>query len=127
MAHDLGEADLWDHQSSLVSDLASNLIALGRSEAIPPESLLRDGSEIQRVIADLHGVQRAHLGWTEEVLRREYQILREEIEAGVRRAVEGDSDVDVDGGIGLLRRFIDRAEKISVRSLVRVQLPAQDT
>ena len=126
MAHDLGEADLWDHQSSLVSDLASTLIALDRSAGLSPDSLLRDGSDIQRVIADLHGVQRAHLHWTEEALRREYQILQEEIETAVRRAMRGNSDVDVDDALGLLRRFIERANQISVRSMLRSQVPTQN-
>lgn len=44
-----------------------------------PERLLRDGGEIQRVLAELHWGQRAQIGWTEKTLRRELEILQEEI------------------------------------------------
>src|SRR3712207_7263161 len=40
-----------------------------------PTPLMQDGVEIQRLIAERHGVQRARLGWTEETLRRECEIL----------------------------------------------------
>lgn len=71
-------------------------------------------------------LQRARLGWTEEALRREYGILREEIDMSVRRTMQSSLDVDVDGALGLLRRFIDRAEQISVRSLLRALLPREN-
>ncbi len=85
---------------------------LERSRAIP-ERLLRDGSEIQRLIAELHGDQRAQLGWTEPMLRREFQLLRDEIGAAVRRgapAAGGEA-------LRLLDRFLDRAERISATAL----------
>ncbi|MDP9348928.1 MAG: hybrid sensor histidine kinase/response regulator [Gemmatimonadota bacterium] len=117
MAHGLGEADLWDHQASFVSDLASSLIGLTRSKEIPPERLLRDGSEIQRVISERHGQQRAQLGWTEDALRREYQILLEEVEAGIRQGLEPGSDADVESALEVLRYYIRCAAAAAVGTL----------
>jgi hypothetical protein len=74
---------------SFLADLAQSLVAPEKSQAVP-ERLLRDGSEIQRVISGLHGGQRAQLGCTEAALGREYEILPEEVEAGVRRTARGD-------------------------------------
>jgi PAS domain S-box-containing protein len=112
----LSEADLRDHSLAFIADLAQTLIALEKSTAAP-ERLFRDGSEIQRVIAYLHGGQRAQLGWTPDAVRREYQILREEVCAAVRRAAPPDAAID--GALHLLQRFLDRAERTSLRSLRR--------
>ena len=60
---------------------------------------------------------RARLGWSEQALRREFQILEEEIEAAVRRKVPSGADVDVEGALGLLTRFLEYAERTSTRAL----------
>ncbi|MBA4158350.1 MAG: PAS domain S-box protein [Gemmatimonadetes bacterium] len=120
MADDLGEADLEDHAAPFLADLGQSLVILEKSRAVP-ERLLRDGSDIQHLIAELHGRQRAQLGWTEEALRREFEILREEIEAGVRQSRHMDSETQVESGLELLQRFLDRAEQISLRGLRRAK------
>jgi hypothetical protein len=114
-AHD--DAQLKDHQSSLLSDIAATLVAL--SEASPAQAqLLRDGSEIQRVVADLHGRQRAHLGWSEEALRREFEVLEQEVEAIMRRAAATERVViDVEAGLGVIRQLLDRVQRVSFRAL----------
>jgi len=111
---DVEKADLEDHASTFLADIAQSLIILERSRAIP-ERLLRDGSEIQRVICELHGAQRAQLGWTEEALRREWAILQDEIRKTVRRTAPADSDIP--GALRLLARFLEQAERISDQSL----------
>ena len=50
----------------------------------PNESVV-DGSVIQRLVAERHGMQRARLGWTEQELIREFSILGEELADAVRR------------------------------------------
>jgi PAS domain S-box-containing protein len=119
MALGLGEADLEDHSAPFLADLAQTLVVMEKGRA-EPERLLRDGGAIQRVIAELHGGQRAQLGWTEEALRREFQILREEVDEGVRRSVPAGTDVgDV---LHVLGRFLERAERISVLAWRRARV-----
>jgi PAS domain S-box-containing protein len=117
MAAALDDAQLKDHQSSLLSDMAATLVAL--SEASPAQAqLLRDGSEIQRVVADLHGRQRGHLGWSEEALRREFEVLEQEVEALVRRVAASERTViDVEAGLGVIRQLLDRVQRVSFRAL----------
>ncbi|MEX2584334.1 MAG: ATP-binding protein [Gemmatimonadota bacterium] len=110
---DLGDADLEDHASTLLADVAQNLIAMATSRRMP-ENLVRDGSQIQRVISELHGVQRARLGWSEAAIRQEFDVLREEIE----RAVDDGTSpgADIGDALGLLGRFLEQAERISIES-----------
>jgi hypothetical protein len=107
-------ADLEDHAAPFVVDLAQTLVVLETSEDAP-ERLLRDGSRIQRVIAELHGAQRSQIGWTEGMLRLEFDFLREEIEAAVRRS--SPPGADVAEALHVLQRFLRRAERISILSL----------
>lgn len=107
----LALTDLEDHALSFLADLGHALIALGEG-GTTAERLLRDGGEIQRVVAELHGRQRAQLGWMEAAVRRELESLREEIEREViRSASEG---TDVAGVLRVLGSFLDRADRISV-------------
>jgi hypothetical protein len=78
---------------------------------------LADAVEIQRLIAELHGAQRQRLGWSEAVLRREFMVIREELERLVRYASEFDEPLPVEDGIGVIGRFLDQAEYIAVRAL----------
>jgi len=114
LAARMSEVDLEDHASSFLADIAQSLIVLEDSPTAP-ERLLHDGSEIQRVIAELHGRQRAQFGWTAESLARGWKILREEIEAVARDAVSPESAGNE--ARELLVRFLERAEQISRRSL----------
>jgi PAS domain S-box-containing protein len=120
MAAGLAEADLEDHASTFLADIAQAFIVLETSE-VAPERLLQDGGEIQRLVADLHGRQRAELGWTPEALRREWEILGEEIEVVVRKALPRGSEIG--RALELLDRFLDRARRISRRSLAHASTP----
>ncbi len=111
----LTEADLLDHTAAGLADVADTLVSLETAPATA-EVLLRDGSEIQRLIADLHGRQRARLGWTLEALDREWQILTEETESAVREVL-GKENLELDGAFRLLGRVLERGERISRRSL----------
>jgi len=83
-ARDLRYSQLTDHVATLLSDIAGALTVLEEASG-QPSSLLDDGVDIRRLVAERHGQQRARLGWTEAEVRREYAILREEIHAAVRR------------------------------------------
>jgi hypothetical protein len=107
-------AELEDHVAPFLAEIAQALVILGESGGAP--ALLRDSSDIQRLIAELHGAQRARLGWTEAALRREFAILKEEVEAAVRRKLPATSG-EADAGVGLLARFLDHSEHISLSGL----------
>lgn len=109
----LGAADLEDHVSTFLTDLAQLLVILDTSKE-DPVHLMRDGTEIQRAISELHGGQRARLGWSEESMKREFQILREEVTRGIRQQLPQDGPESVDV-LAVLTRLIDRAERISLR------------
>ena len=112
-AEGLGQADLEDHASTFLTDIAQSLVAIETSQAVP-DRLLQDGSEIQRVVAELHGRQRAQLGWSSHALSREWSILWNEIETAVRREVP--PGIDIAEALDLLKRFLERGERVSERS-----------
>jgi PAS domain S-box-containing protein len=112
----LSDAELQDHGVALLSDIAQSMVVW---EAVTdePENLLRDGGRIQRVIAELHGLQRHRIGWGEQQLLREFEILREEMRRVVDGRVSGFSAEDVEGALGVLMASVDSAERVSLRSL----------
>jgi Kef-type K+ transport system membrane component KefB len=106
---------LEDHADALVAEIARALILLDEGRGEP--SLLTDGTEIQRLIADLHGAQRRRLGWTEDALRREFDLLEEEITAVLRPAGETippGRERALETALDVVRALIDRAEQISL-------------
>jgi PAS domain S-box-containing protein len=90
-AHSVSEAYVEDHLASYLADLAGTLQHVeipGGASVGDPTAELSDGSAIQRVVAERHGAQRARLGWQESEVRREFEILREEVVAAVKRRAE---------------------------------------
>ncbi|HZF66534.1 MAG TPA: hypothetical protein VEZ47_00650, partial [Gemmatirosa sp.] len=77
--------------------------------------LLRDGSVIQRTIAEHHGARRHTQGWSEEAVRCDLVILREELERVLRARVARDAE-HVDEALGVLTTLARRAEQISLRA-----------
>jgi hypothetical protein len=104
-----------DHMAALLADVASALTVMEESNGSSPT--LADTVEIQRLISERHGVQRQRLGWTESALRREFMIIREELEGMVRSASEFGDPLPVEDGIAVIARFLDQAEYIAVRAL----------
>ena len=110
----LTDAELEDHQATFLADIAQALVLIGQTGADP--ALMRDGSDIQRLIAARHGLRRAQQGWTEEGLRREFQILREVLDEALHASVRvGDHEVDAVRDV--LRGLVERAEEISIQGL----------
>jgi signal transduction histidine kinase len=107
VAAQLKRAELEDHQLSFLADVAQTLVVLedmGGAES----DLLRDGSTIQRVIAELHGTMRQARGWTEAQFDREYDILGAELAAAVHRGgSEGEGDASF--ALEVLGRLMERA------------------
>lgn len=107
------EADLDDHALTFLADVAHSLVVLEGSAGLAGKHM-EDGSEIQEVVARLHGRQRARLGWPAEALSREWSIMNEVVAGAVREALP---DTDVEGALRFLTRVLMRAERISRRSL----------
>jgi hypothetical protein len=117
-ARGASDADLEDHLATLIADIAPNLSMIDAATGTPAGAL-QDGSDIQRIVADRHGAQRARLGWSEAEVRREHAILREELAAAVRRnAIRGDVR-DADAAIAVLTRLLSQAERVSLQSFER--------
>jgi signal transduction histidine kinase len=109
-------SQLADHLASLLADVGGALVVMEESKGSPSQTLA-DAVEIQRLISERHGAQRQRLGWSESVLRREFMIIREELERVVRTASEFGDPLPVEDGIAVIGRFLDQAEYIAVRAL----------
>jgi signal transduction histidine kinase len=107
-----------DHLSTLVADIVSSLAAIEEASG-KPSQMLADAMEIQRLVSERHGAQRAQLGWTEAAMRREFMIIREELNHVVTRAVNPDGELTVAVATAALGRFVDQAEFSGVRALER--------
>ena len=125
-AHAEPEAQIEDHLASLLADMGATLYQLDatldatRAEEAVAE--VRDGSAIQRLVAQRHGTQRARLGWREEEVRREFTILHEELAAAVRRAAPPrlggptpeSREREARRALEVLGQFVVLAERLSV-------------
>jgi PAS domain S-box-containing protein len=111
-APDLPDADLEDHTLSYLNAVAQTLSTMAQSG--PSPLVLSDGTEIRRLIAERHGGQRARLGWLEEEIRREYEILGEELEMAVGERLAADPRVDLAGALAVVRRILGHARDASL-------------
>ncbi len=115
-ASGLRTSQVADHLSILLANIANALKVI--EDAVgEPSPLLADAVEIQRLVSERHGAQRGRLGWTEACMRREFMIIREELEQVVRRAVPPDAPLAPADAVTAANRFVDQAEYISVRKL----------
>jgi signal transduction histidine kinase len=115
MAAGLKFSQLADHMSALLADVGGALTLMEESRG--SSGTFADAVEIQRLISERHGAQRHRLGWTEAALRREFMILREEIESAIRKASEFGDPLPVEDGVAVLGRFLDQSEYVAGRAL----------
>jgi signal transduction histidine kinase len=109
-------SQLADHIGTFLADVGSALVIIEEFSG-QPSPLLADAAEIQRLISERHGTQRARLGWTESSMRREFMIIREELERVVQRGFRNGRHLQVEDAVAVLERFIDQAEFVTVRAL----------
>jgi hypothetical protein len=114
-------SQLVDHYPSFLADLGGMLIAIEEAHG-QPSSLLTDGTDIQRLIAERHGAQRERMGSSVESVRREYGLLREELADVLRRRARGIPESAIEEGLIILNRVLEQAEESSVRGLLRGRL-----
>jgi signal transduction histidine kinase len=115
IAAGLSFSQLADHLAALIADVGGALMVMEESKG--SSATLADAVEIQRLISERHGAQRQRLGWSEAALRREFMIVREELERVVRNASEFGDPLPVEDGTAVIGRFLDQAEYIAVRAL----------
>jgi PAS domain S-box len=130
-AHFATEGQVEDHVATLITDLAAALQHLdgterGSSNVPPgdPSPSVRDSTAIQLVVSQRHGAQRARLGWSQQQVRRDFTILREELGAAIRRSAidcfPGPTPEarrgEAERSLELLREFVAIAERVSLES-----------
>lgn len=79
--HDLSsvsEPYIRDHADTLITEIVHAATVLAETNG-KASDLLRDGAEIQRLLAELHGAQRYRLGWTESEIATDVDTLSAEI------------------------------------------------
>jgi signal transduction histidine kinase len=109
-------SQLADHLAALLADVGGALVVMEETNGSSSPTLA-DAVEIQRLISERHGAQRQRLGWTESAVRREFMIVREEIERVIREASEFGDPLPVEDGVAVIGRFLDQSEYIAVRAL----------
>ena len=114
-AHTLGEAELEDHLATFLSDLAETFGGLDLAAGADAQAL-RDSTAIQRTVAERHGLQRRRLGWGDAEIRREFEILREEVSAAIQRRVQGKHHEEMEGALDAVAVFINAAEGVSLEA-----------
>jgi signal transduction histidine kinase len=123
VARGMRQPALEDHAITLLGDMAQSLVIIADAGAQAAE-LLRDGSEIERIVADRHGLRRHAQGWTVAALRREYAILSEVVERAVRARVAGAGEAGArraEEALGVLAGLLRHAMAISVRAWERAE------
>jgi hypothetical protein len=109
-------SQLADHFAAMLADVGGALVVIEEAQG-SASATLADAVEIQRLISERHGAQRQRLGWSESALRREFMIVREELENVVRKASEFGDPLPVEDGVAVIGRFLDQAEYTAVRAL----------
>jgi hypothetical protein len=120
MAAGLRTSQVADHIPTLLADIAGALAFIDDSDGEPSERLA-DAIEIQRLVAERHGAQRALLHWNEGAMRREFMIIREELERVIRRSLPKHVVISAADAIATVNRFVDQAEYLGVRALVKAR------
>jgi|GEM_PF-1108820 len=112
----LGDAALRGHVTTLLTDLFLSLAIVEQSGGAAT-SLMRDASTIQRIIADRHGRLRSSQGFTLAEVKREMELLREEVTRSVRRVARGMPAMEE--ALALLDTLLDRTESARLQSYGR--------
>ena len=105
-----------DHFPTLLADIAGALVMIEELKG-QPSLLLADATEIQRLVSERHGVQRRTLGWSEASVRREFMIVREEVERVIRAASSPEDPLPVEDGVSVIGRFLDQSEYVAVKAV----------
>ena len=114
----LRAAQLADHLVCYVADVATLLRALEEARG-QGSRFVDESAELHDFIAEKHGKDRARLGCTADIVRREWKIVREEVERVIRRAAGMLPRGNVSEALIAADRLLEMGEEKSVRSLMR--------
>jgi hypothetical protein len=108
----IGEPYVRDHADTVIAEVvtAATLLAGSKGRA---SDLLRDGAEIQRLLAELHGAQRFRLGWTEAEVARDVDTLSSQLVSSVRSLEAEQSATDF--VIDVIRKILEQWKQTSIR------------
>ena len=119
-AHAAAQADLENHVGAFLADLAQHLTILDDAHADDRLELLRDGAELQYLLAARHGAQRRRLGWDEAAVRCEYRLLADVVEEALRRRAPSSTTAApreagaLDDAVALLRALLAQSADAAV-------------
>ncbi|MDR0788329.1 MAG: PAS domain-containing protein [Gemmatimonadota bacterium] len=116
-ARGLVSPQLSAHVATLLAAIGGTLTTL--DEANGDSELMRDGAEVQRAIARLHGALRGRLGWTEEDIRHEFEILRVITSETLQHLLHDNRGAVLDEAIGVVTRLLEQVERDSIRGRAR--------
>jgi len=119
-ARSLRACQLANHLCEYVAGIATTFVSIEDMRG-EPSAILTDGARIHNTIAECHGVQRGELGWTSELLHREWTILREELERLIQRHRRELLDPALAEGMVVIERMITQAIDTSCRALNRAR------
>jgi hypothetical protein len=120
------QTELEDHIAGYLADFAQQLVILDDESSLDRTSLVRDGIEIRRLVAERHGAQRARFGWTEASLDHELDLLRSETEAAARRGMRHLSPGELEDVTELVRVFLREAHLSATAGYRRATGGAQE-
>jgi signal transduction histidine kinase len=117
-ARHLNKSELEDHAAAFLADVVQALVAIEDARG-GPSSVMRDGSVLRRIISERHGAQRYRLGWSEEELAAEFEILKKAVDAAARKVGGNEKDLNTRNALQaartVLSRLLDTAQEISLR------------
>jgi signal transduction histidine kinase len=117
-AGEMRSCQLSGHMGAFVAEVACTLSAVEESRG-EPSAVVTGAARIHMVIAQLHGAERAPLGWTPNILTREWMILCEEMKRLIRLRGRGLSEQARDEAFVMLDRAMEQATETSIRALNR--------
>lgn len=126
-ASHLSRSELEDHAASFLAEIFQSLVIVEEARG-GASGIMRDGTVLRRVISERHGALRKRVGWTEDDLTREFEIIRATVFTALRRVARRSSDPGVQeqrrSAQSLLGKLLDGAEQTSLRGY---RLAALDT
>ena len=117
-AASLSSSELEDHSAAFLADIIQSLVIVGEAGG-EASGEMRDGGLLRRLISERHGAQRKRVGWSEEDLKREFELIRAVVFAALRRVARRSKDAAVQdqrrAAQNLLAKLLESAEETSLR------------